>query len=95
MSHHSSHDDERNRAMSDLMRQVFGEYPNGKLNPSDEGALAVAIEHEGNVVKIVFPKPVAWIGFTPDQAIEIAERLIKHARECGSVKPLVMRIPTR
>jgi len=93
MSHHSSHDDpERDLRMSQVMREIFGEYPHGKLNASDEGALALAIEHEKDVVKIVFPKPVAWIGFTADQAIEVAELLVQHARQCGSKKPLTFKV---
>lgn len=94
MSHHGQ-DKELQRAMSEAMKEVFGEYPDGKLNPNDEGGIAVAIGHENGRVVIRFPKPVAWIGFTADQAIEIAETLIAHARECGSTVPLVLRIGER
>jgi hypothetical protein len=84
MSHHSSDwDDDTRKAMSEMMQQVFGEFPNGKLNTEDEGALACAVGHEKGVVKLLFPKPVAWIGFTPEQAIDLAQDLIKHARQCG------------
>jgi len=71
--------------MSAMMQQVFGEFPNGKLNTEDEGALACAVGRENGVVKLLFPKPVAWIGFTPEQAIDLAQDLIKHARQCGFV----------
>ena len=63
-------------------------YPDGKLNPSDEGALSMAIGTEKGRVHIEFPKLVKWIALPPDMAIDVAEILIKHARECGSKKPL-------
>ena len=83
MSHHSSFDDEARKGMSELMKNILGEYPNGKLNTQDEGAVALAVGHEKGVVKLLFPKPIAWIGFTPEQAIDLAQDLIKHARQCG------------
>lgn len=98
MSHHGSNPFEPSphleaqRAMSDAMRKLLGEFPDGKLNPTDEGALAVMIGHEGKTVVMRFPKPVAWIGFTPEQAIDIAQTLITHARKCGLSIPLVLRV---
>ena len=74
---------ERSKALSEKMERIFGEYPNGRLNKDDAGALAVAIGHENGAVTIQFPKPVAWIGFTPEQAVDIANTLLKHAREVG------------
>ena len=93
MSHHSS-DPAQAAAMSALMRQCFGEYPEGKLNSADEGALALSVGRENGVVKLMFPKPVAWIGFGPQQAVEVAELLIEHARKCAKEKgePLTVRI---
>jgi hypothetical protein len=78
--------------MSAAMKQIFGEYPNGRLNADDAGAVAVSISNEGGVVRMEFPKPVAWIGFTGEQAMEIAQTLIKHARKAGVKSPLVLRI---
>jgi len=89
MSHHSS---EPNRAMSEAMKQIFGEYPDGKLNAQDAGAVALTLGVEEGRVVIRFPKPVAWIGFTGDQAMEIAQLLIKHARTAGITAPVVLRI---
>lgn len=80
MSHHSS--DDQNR-MHEAMKQVFGEFPNGKLNEQDEGALALSVGGEKGIVKLMFPKPVAWIGFTPTQAVQLAGDLLKHARAQG------------
>lgn len=89
MSHHSS---EHNDAMNAAMRRLFGEFPDGKLNDNDAGALAVTIGDEGGRVVIRFPKPVAWIGFTGDQAMEVASTLIKHARHVGVTAPFILRI---
>ena len=89
VSHHSS---TPNPAMSAAMKQIFGEHPNGRLNADDAGALPLVITTENGVVKMEFPKPVAWIGFTGDQAMEIAQTLIKHARKVGVKNPLVLRI---
>ncbi len=99
MSHHGSQppdippiDPEVNKRMSEAMRKLLGEFPDGKLNPDDEGALAVSIGHEKSNVVMRFPKPVAWIAFTPEGALGIAETLIKHARQLGLAVPLVLRV---
>lgn len=89
MSHHSSRP---NQEMSELMKQIMGEYPNGRLNEDDSGAIAVAICIENGAVVLQFPKPTAWIGFTPEQAIDIANTLIKKAREAGLTKPVSIRL---
>lgn len=100
MSHHGSNpldptapiDPEAQRAMSEAMAKLLGEFPDGKLNPTDEGALAVMIGNENGRVVLRFPKPVAWIGFTPEQAIDIAQSLIDNARKCAGPVPLVIRV---
>lgn len=91
MSHHSSNPEE-NKAMSEAMRKIFGEYPDGKLNADDEGGIAMVVKHENGRVILAFPKPVAWVGFTADEAIGLAELLVEHARQAGSKKPLVMKL---
>jgi hypothetical protein len=89
MSHHGN---QVPRELSEAMQKLLGEYPNGRLNKDDAGALAVAIGHESGAVTIQFPKPVAWIGFTPEQAIGIAETLISHARKAGAANPLTLKL---
>jgi hypothetical protein len=88
MSHHGNNEDRA--AMSELTKKLMGEYPNGRLNENDAGALAVSIGQEGGAVVMRFPKPVAWIGFTPEQSVEIAQMLIKRAREAGFTKPVTL-----
>lgn len=91
MSHHGF-DEEAERRMREVMKDIFGEFPNGRLNPQDQGAMAVSIGQENGAVVLRFPRNLNWIGFTPDQAIDIAETLVKHARACGSKKPLTLTI---
>jgi hypothetical protein len=81
MSHHGN---DQERELAAHMKRVFGEFPNGRLNENDAGAMAVAIGVENGVVIMNFGHSLKWIGFTPDQAIDLAEILIKHARKCGS-----------
>ena len=97
MSHHGSEwpfgkDSPHRQALHEAMKSTFGEFPDGKLNKDDAGALSLAITEEGGKVVMAFPKPVAWIGFTGDQAMEIAQTLIKHARKVGVTAPMVIRI---
>lgn len=75
-----------------LNTEIEGEFPDGKLNESDEGATTVGICLESGIVKIVFGKPIAWVGFSPDQAIELAMRLIKHAKKAGLTKPVTIEL---
>ena len=91
MSHHGN-DRERDEQMGNMMRKIYGEYPDGRLNQQDAGAIAVAISHENGRVVMTFPKNLNWIGFTADEAVDIAQTLITHARKCGSTKPLTIKI---
>lgn len=58
-----------------------GLYPEGKLNYQDEGELRLAISHDRDNVIIDFGKPVASLAMPPSQAIELANLIIKHARD--------------
>jgi hypothetical protein len=57
-----------------------GEYPLGKLDETDEGALSIGIatDKQGNVI-INFGKPVAWIGMPKDLALQLASLIKTHA----------------
>lgn len=89
MSHHSS---EPNKALSEAMNQLFGEYPDGRLNPDDAGAVAFAIGVEEGRVVLRFPKPVVWLGMTGDEALGLAQVLMQHARRAGITAPVVLRL---
>ena len=83
MAHHSSQsDDEFRKVFGDLPRSLLGptgKFPLGKLTASDEGETQIAIGSSKGKVVIDFGSPSVWIGFTPEQARDIAATLIKHA----------------
>lgn len=73
------------RKMANVERQVdeqimnlgaTGKYPQGHLNPNDEGEIRFAIGEENGKIIMNFGKPIAWIGFTPEQAKEIVQSLL-------------------
>ncbi|MEE9161323.1 MAG: hypothetical protein V3V73_05980 [Gammaproteobacteria bacterium] len=91
-------DIETARRMSDVMkpetvaretekfrRAILGDtktHPEGKIAPGDEGEIAFAVGSQHGKVIIEFGKPVAWMGMNPQQAIALANTLLKHAKDC-------------
>jgi len=67
-----------------------GEFPEGKLAPEDKGSLTFTIGAKNGKVIIDFGAPVSWIGFTADQAFEIAMELAKIAAEAKSTEIIVV-----
>lgn len=101
MSHHSSIGDDFGRgnpaeniekSLREEMKKLMGEYPHGRLNKDDAGAVAMAVGVESGKVILRFPKPIAWVGFTGDDAMELAQVLIKHARAAGLTAPAIIRV---
>lgn len=88
MSHHSSQHDpsltEQLRKMYDAPAQEplgpTRQFPRGKLMPSDEGETRIGIAQVNGAVVIDFGSPTTWIGFTPEQADDIAATLKAHAQ---------------
>lgn len=67
--------EELDRVARDHQLGATGQFPEGKLTGEDEGEIRLAVGvHEGKVV-VNFGKPVAWIGFSPQQARELAESI--------------------
>lgn len=58
-----------------------GNFPDGKITNDDEGEIRIGITTKDDTVVLDFGKPVAWIGFTKEQAKEIGELLIKRSQE--------------
>jgi hypothetical protein len=58
-----------------------GAFPQGKLNDNDEGELRMAVGYEpvGDIVRVEFGKPVAWLGLPRVNAVELANMLLRHA----------------
>lgn len=93
MSHHGNQPPEPPpEFLRDMQRNLQGEFPQGRLNANDQGAVAVLVGHERGKVVMQFAHPTAWIGFTPQQALDIAETLIRHARDCGVVGILELKL---
>lgn len=69
-----------------------GEFPNGKLNAEDEGALQLGVAHDGAKVILNFGVPVKWIGLEPQGAADLASALIHHAREAARSAGVVLTL---
>lgn len=61
-------------------RGPVGAYPHGKLTPADEGSLQFAVGGKDGKVVIDFGSPVAWVGMTPQQAMDLASEIMSRAR---------------
>ena len=58
-----------------------GEFPQGKLNDYDEGAVRIGVAYDklDGIVRVEFGKPVAWLGLPPPEAINFAKLLLKNS----------------
>lgn len=90
MSHHSS----KSLTTADELRKLIEseagptlKYPRGRLCENDEGEIQIKIAGDPTTRTVIidFGKPVAFIGFTPEQAHEIAACLIENANKCKGV----------
>lgn len=82
MAHHS--DEEFNRSLANMFAQkeklgATGKFPQGKLVGHDEGEIRFAVGVKDRKVVIDFGTSVKWMGMDRNQAIELADLLIKHA----------------
>ena len=66
-----------------------GNYPEGKLNETDEGEIQVGItaDPEHQKVLINFGKPIVWFGLTPSQAIDFSNSLQDKAFKARGIVP--------
>lgn len=91
MSHHGSDpfdDPKRKETFKKLMdttafRGALGDFPEGQLTKSDEGAIQFAIGVQDGKVILDFGTPVAWVGMNPQQAADLASTIIKRACEAA------------
>ena len=58
-----------------------GEHPDGKLNEDDEGALRIGVTADDGVLKIIFGKPVTWVGMPKEVAINLARAILNQAEK--------------
>ncbi|MCC8945970.1 hypothetical protein H8A97_12895 [Bradyrhizobium sp. Arg62] len=79
----------RNKLMRDLLssatnfKGALGDFPEGQLTKTDEGAIQFAIGEKDGKVVVDFGTPVHWLGMTPQQAADFASLLLKRARAVG------------
>lgn len=92
MSHHGSDpfggDPEKKETFKKMLdttafRGALGDFPEGQLTKSDEGAVQFAIGVKDGKVVLDFGTPVAWVGMNPQQAADLASLLMKRAREAA------------
>lgn len=98
MSHHGSDpfdDPKKLDAMKALreklldtssFRGALGDFPEGKVSATDEGAVQFAIGVKDGKVILDFGTPVAWVGMNPQQAADLATSILKRAREAARAK---------
>lgn len=60
-----------------------GQHPDGYLVPEDDGELAFQLANVDGKVVMIFNTPVQWVGFTPEQARDLADGLVKLADSAG------------
>lgn len=56
-----------------------GDFPRGKLNEGDEGALQIAVYEQDKTIIIDFGKEVAWIGMDKATAKALANTILEKA----------------
>lgn len=72
---------EQLKTMAEQELGATGKFPDGKIDPNDEGEIKFGITIlKGNVI-IEFGKPVRWFGMTKEQAKDLGEFLIKKSEE--------------
>ncbi len=59
-----------------------GDFPEGKLNPSDEGGLNIGVAFDPSTQQVIinFGTPVRWIAMSPQQAKDFASLIISKAK---------------
>jgi hypothetical protein len=67
--------------MGEIVHGKTGEFPEGKLNKDDEGALNMKIFHFEGHVHLDFGSPVKWFALGPEQARQLAAVLTEHANQ--------------
>lgn len=57
-------------------------WPEGRISGNDDGEIIFKIgsDPEKELVVLEFPKPVTWTAMPAQQAIDLAQLLIRHAR---------------
>lgn len=72
-----------------------GNFPEGKLIPSDEGEIIFGIGAKDGKVVLEFATPVVWFGMQPEQAVSLAESLLEKAAKLGYIRPVKITIGSK
>ena len=97
MPHHHGDYERQSELMKRFQAERDGtaqrEFPQGRLSGDDDGSLTFKIgaDPEKGIVAIEYSKPTAWVAMPPQQAIELAQALIKHARSIAT-SPLTINL---
>jgi hypothetical protein len=69
--------------LKDFTLGATGQFPRGQADLTDEGEirLALATDHVNAIVRIVFGKPVGWLGLSAEDARALAQMLVEKADE--------------
>lgn len=68
------------KANTGLVLGGMGRFPDGKSSEDDEGELRMAVGVRNGVLIVDFNKETGWIGFDPQSAERLAQRLLKYAQ---------------
>jgi hypothetical protein len=60
---------------------MVDQFPRGKLNADDEGALPIRIGTQDKTIIIHFGKPCEWIGLDKHTALALAAKIKERAEE--------------
>lgn len=63
------------------MSETDAQYPDGKMNDDDEGALAIRVGMDQGRIIVDFGKPVSWFGGDPDWIDSFCDQLKAKADE--------------
>ena len=79
----------RQRFSDQVAGRAQRQWSDGRIGPEDDGDLAFAVgpHPEKELVVLDFGKDVTFVAMPPQQAVELAQCLIKHARAL-STEPL-------
>ena len=77
--YHGQADVEIKDLTKDLRLGATGKFPQGKISPSDEGELRMAVGDKEGKVFIAFGKSIEWLALDPQKAREFADLIRNRA----------------
>ena len=78
--------EKQNELMNRFFTQRDGkanrQWPDGRVSGDDDGdtTFIISSDPDKGLVRVEFATPTAWVAMPPQQAMQFAELLIKHAR---------------